>query len=205
MSILTISKNGTGYTYTAERSFDAWGNMRLGAQSGDPKGRFCKSLGHKQCDEFRLTYMRSRYYETLTGKFIDEDPGRSGRNWFAYCRNDPTDLTDSDGRSYTGYTQLAGGLLSVLIGEFMSKIGAILALNDMKFIMIWELGEHVPDPDHRKMNNWDAAISVTFSGVVAAVADACMKPADLSPATKVISLKLEHLGSIQAFIGPTDR
>jgi len=97
--ISTLSKNGTGYTYTAERSLDAWGNIRLGAQSGDPKGRYCANIGHKQDDESRLLYLRARYYEPNSGRFVSEDPGRNNGNWFSYAENCPTILTDCKGKA----------------------------------------------------------------------------------------------------------
>ena len=68
--ISTLNKQGTGgYAYSALRTFDAWGLIRRGAATGDPKGRYCASLGHKQDDESGLTYMRARYYEPTSGRF----------------------------------------------------------------------------------------------------------------------------------------
>jgi len=60
--ISTLSRQGTGnYSTSALRTFDAWGQIRIGAQTGDPKGRYCANLGHKQDDESGLVYMRARY------------------------------------------------------------------------------------------------------------------------------------------------
>ena len=97
--ISTLSKAGSGYTFTAERSFDAWGVIRLGAQSGDPKGRYCASLGHKQDDESGLVYMRARYYEPGSGRFISEDPARQDQTPFSYAHNCPTAFSDRDGKA----------------------------------------------------------------------------------------------------------
>ena len=33
--------------------------------------------------------MRARYYEPATGRFVSEDPGRHGANWFQYCNGNP--------------------------------------------------------------------------------------------------------------------
>ncbi len=114
--ISTLAKAGAGYTFTAERSFDAWGVIRLGAQTGDPKGRFCASLGHKQDDESGLVYMRARYCEQGSGRFLTEDQKHQGRNWAIYCGGDPVNHADSSGRffdellltymSFTGYSSL---------------------------------------------------------------------------------------------------
>ena len=47
-------------------------------------------------------YLRARYYDSSNGRFISEDPIRSGNNWYAYCGgnpirfSDPTGLRDDD-------------------------------------------------------------------------------------------------------------
>lgn len=96
--ISTLSKSGTNaYTFTAVRTFDAWGVIRRGAASGDPKGRYCANLGHKQDDESGLVYMRARYYEPGSGRFVTQDSHMYGRNWFCYCSNDPLQKIDKSG------------------------------------------------------------------------------------------------------------
>jgi RHS repeat-associated protein len=96
--ISTLNKQGTGgFAYSALRTFDAWGVIRRGAQTGDPKGRYCANLGHKQDDESGLVYMRARYYEPGSGRFISEDPEMQGRNGFLYARDNPVSFVDSSG------------------------------------------------------------------------------------------------------------
>lgn len=43
--------------------------------------------------------MRARYYDPEIGRFISEDEGRSGTNWYAYCNNSPVGLVDPSGNS----------------------------------------------------------------------------------------------------------
>ena len=94
----TLTKLGAGgYVPANLRTFDAWGNIRVGAPTGDPKGRYCASLGHKQDDESVLIYMRARYYEPGSGRFVSEDPAAQGRNWFTYCSGDPISFSDKTG------------------------------------------------------------------------------------------------------------
>ena len=38
----------------------------------------------------------------LSGRFLTEDPARSGDNWFAYCDNDPLSRIDPTGLEYYG-------------------------------------------------------------------------------------------------------
>ena len=44
-------------------------------------------------------YMRARYYNPHTGRFITEDPIKDGLNWYAYCGNNPVNLVDPSGLS----------------------------------------------------------------------------------------------------------
>ena len=98
--ISTLARQGTGsFSYTSLRTYDAWG-VRLGAPTGDPKGRYCADLGHKQDDESGLVYMRARFYEPLSGRFLSEDPASNGNNWFGYCSSNPISSLDFDGKAH---------------------------------------------------------------------------------------------------------
>jgi RHS repeat-associated protein len=72
--VATLAKSGSGYQIGNRRSFGAWGDVRQGQTTGDPKGRYVANLGHLDDHESGLTYMRARYYETSSGRFVSEDP-----------------------------------------------------------------------------------------------------------------------------------
>ena len=115
--VATLTKNGTGCSIGDGRAYDAWGNILSGAGSGDPKGRYCANLGHKQDDESGLIYMRARYYGATSGRFVSEDPDRHGLNVFLYCGNEPLGRADGSGRDWLAWdTAFVGFVLGPLLG-----------------------------------------------------------------------------------------
>ncbi len=98
--IATLARYGSNsFQLNNKRSYDAWGSVRVGASTGDPKNRYCGSLGHQQDDESGLVYMRARYYEPGSGRFVVADPELSGNNFFSYCCNNPIGFMDPSGNT----------------------------------------------------------------------------------------------------------
>jgi RHS repeat-associated protein len=73
--------------------YSAWGVATMDVGSDD-----IRSFTGKDYDASGLIYFNARYYDPLTGRFFTEDPSRQGVNWYAYCNNNPVNLTDPDGR-----------------------------------------------------------------------------------------------------------
>ncbi len=96
--VATLSKSGSGYNVSNRRSYDPWGNLRLGIIYTEPTGRYCANLGHKTDDESAMIYMRARYSEPSVGRFINEDSAMDGNNWFIYCHNKPVGNVDETGK-----------------------------------------------------------------------------------------------------------
>jgi len=46
-------------------------------------------------------YLRARYYDSSNGRFISEDPIRSGNHWYAYCGGNPIKFVDPMGLKFT--------------------------------------------------------------------------------------------------------
>ena len=62
-------------------------------ESDNPYG-YC---GEYLDSESGLIYLRNRYYDPSTGRFITEDPVKDGLNWYAYCGNNPVNMVDPSG------------------------------------------------------------------------------------------------------------
>lgn len=133
-----LSRSGSGYSVNDRRSFDAWGLIRSGATTGDPKGRYCASLGHKQDDESALIYMRARYYEPNSGRFVSEDQARQGDNWSEYCGNNPVGRADNSGHYFYAIDELLRHAFMVMTGtgSVVSKLAQLaIDLDKMKWMM----------------------------------------------------------------------
>ncbi len=93
----TLAKNGSGYTVANRLSYDAWGAVRSGTPAGT--GRYCATLGHPQDDESGFIYMRARYYDASSGRFLSEDSDMHRMNLHVLCTDDPVNKADSSGKS----------------------------------------------------------------------------------------------------------
>lgn len=119
--VATLAKSGSSFSLGDIRSYDAWGVIRNGNATGDPKSRYCANLGHVEDDESGLIYMRERSYDPSAGRFITQDPIKSGKNWFVYVGNNPVKFVDPRGLAQ---------ILDVVCG---SADELIEKLNELKF------------------------------------------------------------------------
>lgn len=54
--------------------------------------------GKKMDQETGLVYFGGRFYDPEVGRFISVDPARDGINWYEYCRDNPVNLVDPNGK-----------------------------------------------------------------------------------------------------------
>ena len=138
IATLARSSSTPYYVLGNERQYDVWGGVRSGATSGDPNTRYCENLGHKQDDESGLIYMRARYYEPSTGRFVSEDPAIHGRNWYVYCGNEPIGKVDRNGK-WAIPAALATVLLSfILLGALWEGGNEYFAQEEAGGLYSWE-------------------------------------------------------------------
>ena len=128
-----VTPGGDEYAgLVATYEYDPWGKL-LAVKDAD--GSAITSSGHaaiKNPLRYRgyyydidscFYYLQSRYYDPQVGRFINVDSqlntaaGILGFNLFAYCNNNPTKFTDSDGRfPFFAITAAIGAVVGAVVG-----------------------------------------------------------------------------------------
>jgi RHS repeat-associated protein len=104
----------TSFALSAFQWRGVWGERT----NSTPGRGYCANLGHPE-DETGLVYMRARYYEPTTGRFVSEDPARDGVNWYLYADGDPVGKVDEDGE-FSFPTAFLLGLIQGLISGYVT-------------------------------------------------------------------------------------
>ncbi len=78
------------------RNYDygVFGNERGADPNDNNPFRYCAEYWDKETDTY---YLRNRHFKPSTGRFLMEDPARSGLNWYVYCNNNPIYWVDKSG------------------------------------------------------------------------------------------------------------
>jgi RHS repeat-associated protein len=164
--VATLAKSGGGYQVSDRRAYDAWGIIRQGNASGEPKGRYCASLGHVQDDESGLVYMRARYYEPSSGRFISEDIERQHLNLLVYCSNDPINRIDTSGCADSWFDSFLDRMMDTILkplgyAEIGKSIARRLAAKKIAILIGWleATGEEL-----RRKGAWDWSYGAEMLG-----------------------------------------
>ena len=112
-------------TKAAQYVYDMWGKL-VGVYDGagkavtDPEHIALRNpfryRGYMYDEESGLYYLQSRYYDPVTGRFVNADgfvstgQGLMGNNMFAYCNNNPVMRADPDGEPWGVVGLIAVGL-----------------------------------------------------------------------------------------------
>ncbi|MBX3096069.1 MAG: RHS repeat-associated core domain-containing protein [Fimbriimonadaceae bacterium] len=136
----TLTRSGgTGYATANWKQYDVWGGERSSTGSGSMFG-YCGNLGHPTDPENGLIYMRARFYEPWTGRFLSEDEATDGSNWYVYCSSAPTTRSDPDGNLSIPIYMPLNTILQMLAFVF----GALLMNWDMNYGAAFErIGSHM--------------------------------------------------------------
>jgi RHS repeat-associated protein len=153
--IATLARAPThDFTTGNEKTYDVWGGDRSGSSSVDQG--YVANLGHRTDSESALQYMRARYYEPSTGRFISLDAVRDGFNWYVYASNSPDNKVDASGNAdYWTWMRFVGGMMTstlflisvavLLVSGLLVALAPFTWMVSLAFIYVavnvgWELG-----------------------------------------------------------------
>jgi RHS repeat-associated protein len=115
-----------------EYTYDAWGKpLTVTGSMAETLGKLnpLRYRGYVYDQETQLYYLQSRYYDPDTGRFLNADvyaatgQGFTGNNMFAYCGNNPINLSDPNGKFALGIA-LGKAALGAAVNVFTTYIGA---------------------------------------------------------------------------------
>ncbi|MCL2336953.1 MAG: RHS repeat-associated core domain-containing protein, partial [Firmicutes bacterium] len=91
----------TGLTNQSGAVSKTYQNDAFGVQQNPDSGdtnpfRFCAEYTDRESGSI---YLRGRYYEPSSGRFLTEDPAMDGLNWYIYGGNDPVNKWDPSGNA----------------------------------------------------------------------------------------------------------
>ena len=108
---------GSGVQY----AYDAWGNII--AMSGTlAELNPLRYRRYVYDQETGFYYLNSRYYDPAVGRFINPDSllnqeSALGNNMFAYCLNNPMNMTDTEGNlPFLAVTAIIGAVVGAVAG-----------------------------------------------------------------------------------------
>ena len=97
-NIIETYVKGDNYCYNWYR-YNAFGTNKHfddtdDVRAGQPWG-YCDQYYDWETQNY---YMRARYYNPASSRFITEDPIKDGSNWYSYCNENPIKYIDSNGK-----------------------------------------------------------------------------------------------------------
>ena len=99
----------------ANYEYDIYGEEKSSTGTYDSPIRY---TGQYYDAETGMYYLRARFYDPAIRRFISEDPAHDGRNWYAYCGNNPIQFSDP------------WGLTEVALRAYAEGFGAFVGWNN---------------------------------------------------------------------------
>jgi len=126
-------------------NYDAWGNFTASYYNGTTSSSIAarnpfRYRGYYYDADLGLYYLQTRYYDSVTGRFINADgyvstgQGILGNNMFAYCNNNPVMFTDPTGE------MSALAIVGIVVGVIAVAVAVAATANDI-YQIVTSVGE----------------------------------------------------------------
>lgn len=117
--------------YVSEYFYDAWGNIAsISGNEEIANANPFRYRGYYYDNESGFYYLQSRYYDSVTGRFLNADEqindnGIIGTNLFTYCNNNPINMVDYEGKYGTliimGMYYLAFAIVTICLTSIITS------------------------------------------------------------------------------------
>ncbi len=107
-------------------AYDAFGNQKETVNSGTEPYNPFRYTGEYFDAETGFIYLRARYMNPETGRFISEDPACDGINWYAYAGGNPVRYYDPSGYSFED--SIAGIITALDEGALANVVSCLLEI-----------------------------------------------------------------------------
>jgi len=137
--------------------YDAFGNEQMPSATDQNPFRYC---GEYLDNETNTIYLRARYYDPSIARFTQEDPMRSGLNYYTYCHNNPVLFFDPSGLETIALRSTIEGLGGSVVWN--SKTGIATVYLDGKSAQVYAGDKNGSYAKDNKMYTDDAWLFVAL-------------------------------------------
>ena len=122
-------------------SYDEWGNPRNNPRhdinQAGLDGAATDYTGYDYDVVLEKYFAQARFYDSANKRFVARDPVKSGKNWYAYCANDPVNNVDPMGLAnlknpYNGITHDIGSAFNFVGKDWYKLRDVIRAISTSK-------------------------------------------------------------------------
>jgi len=117
--ILMTDPTGAAGTAGAQYTYDTWGTITASTGNLSASNPWQYATGYKDLNG--LTKLGTRYLDTTTARFTQQDPANQGSNYYAYAGDNPVSANDPTGRFCVFGHNSSGGCTGASVAHTISK------------------------------------------------------------------------------------
>ena len=128
-----------------EYTYDPWGKPTVTGDENLAALNPCSYRGYDYDEETGYYYLQSRYYDPVTGRFLNvddvvflnADTSNESNNLFAYCKNNPINGIDPYGYFYVSNAKLRKAIKVALAVFGLNPIGSVILAIGVRTVRKW--------------------------------------------------------------------
>jgi len=152
------------------QSFDSFGNRIALDGTTIPGYGYLGRIGYRSVGNTGLLWLTNRLYDPQSGRFLERDPMRQGRDHYVYCFNNPVRLIDPSGTYIPGVGGcVVGGIVGGIGSWLEGNSGGAIACSAGFGCAIGAISEFVMDAEPWESNCIMGAATGALSSITSAL------------------------------------